>query len=486
MSDRKMDEFEDSQSLLSLNHMTYEAPSSVCATSQRNSSQINFQPRSYLNLSGSEQLSLVLNAGSGFTLGPTSMLNFKIRVDNASGAGGRPTLWAWGNNLALSNEYFFNSGGSILNLFQEVSCSARSGELLFRELYKNQTYTSRLYKINKERREILGMMGGASADKIDGSEKFPLFPVNQEISFSVPMGELSQFFNTSNPIPPQLLSGATLRFSLAKISQCITLYTNATTLATADQALTTVSITQATAYLDQMDLFDSVNSLILSASNSLTSNGLQYSYNTQFNAVYQVGGSGNIDVQLSAARISNIIVKFIPRTASDWSAPGSYTGPMASASIRNIAAVNDNDAGGLSGIKLQFRLGNMIMPLYQIETATQSYQMVSDALNNISFASCEDPDSLKVLNKLSPCSVSFADYTRSVIGSSAGYGTGCFLAGLSFERCSGLNISGSSTNNARVLTLEYSGLKDTGYNALVTVNYLQICNVSTSNVIVNR
>lgn len=478
---------EDSMSLLSSNHLAFEAPASIAASSQRSMSLINFQPRNYANIQGSEQLSIVFNAGSSMTYGPSSMLNFKIQVNATNGnVNTDPYLWGWGNNLTTANESFYNAGGSILNLFNEVSMSARSGELLFRETYANQARTtSRLFKINKERRDYLGVMGGSSLDS-EGRRKYPLYPVNREISFSIPLGELNSFFGCASPIPPQLLAGATLRLSLAKVSQCITLYNQAgTALASTNLNTVVVNINSATSYLDQCELFDSVNSLILASANSLSTAGLQYAYSTIFSNQYEVGGTGNIDIQLSAARISNVIVKFVKRTPSDWGTQNTYTSPMAASSIHDVAAVIDSDAGGLCGMKFRFRLGNQVMPLYDIETSTQSFHMVSDALSNISFASTEDPDSMKTLNKLSPCSVSFSEYTK-VVGTEAGFGTGCFLIGLNMERSNCLNISGSSTSNNRILSFEYSGIKANTYNAIVSVNYLQIANVSTSNVVVNK
>jgi len=493
--DSKNVDLEDSMSLLSLNNLRYESPSSCSAVSQRNQSQLNFQPRNYSNIDSGLQMSLVFNAGSALTYGPTSMLNFKIRVVNASTGGGTdPKFWGWGNNVTLANdgERYTNSGGSILNLFSEVSCNARSGELLFRELFANQAKTtSRLYQINKERRAYLGIMGSASYNS-DGVLKFPVYPLNQDISFSVPLGEISALFNTSAPLPPQLLSGSTLRLSIAKPSQAIVLYSdNGATLATsANVPATTVNIVEATAYLDQAEIYDSVNSLILSASNSLETNGLQMGYSSVFSSSYEVGGTGNIDVQLSAARIKNIVVKFVPRVAPDWSTPAAVYAPMAAASIAQVAAVADKDAGGLSGMKFRFRLGNEIKPYFDIATATQSYAMLKDALCNISFDSCQDPDSLKTVNKLSPCTIQFSDYvhndSQALANVVSGLGSGCFMIGLNFERSNGLNVSGLSTSNNRILSVEYSGVRAATFNAIISVEYMQICNISTNNVIVNK
>jgi len=471
---------EDSMSLLSANHLSYESASSVCAASQRQLSLINFQPRNYNGVDAGTQLSLVFNAGSSFTYGPTSTLNITMTVRNANSGSTNATLWGWGNNLPAANESFYNSGGSILNMFQEVSMSARSGELLFRETHSNETRVQRLFKINKERRDALGVMGGAALDAA-GNMKFPLFPINQPQTFTIPLGELSNFFSTSSPIPPQLLAGATLRLSLAKMSKSITLYQDAGTLAAgAGRDATVVDLNVCTSYLDQVDLFDSVNSMILSSANSLSTNGIQYNYYSNFNAIYPLSTSGVLDIQLSAARISSIIVKIVKKAPDDWESP------YVSESINSAAATAGSDNGSLGSMRWQFRLGNAVMPLYPIESSCQAFNLLCDATSNISFASCEDPDSLKVINKLSPCAVSFADYTKTV-GGTAGFGTGCFLVGLNMERSNALNISGNSTNNSRILTAEYSGLKSGDlFNAIVSVRYLQIANTTTSNVVVNK
>jgi hypothetical protein len=471
---------EDSMSLLSANHLSYESASSVCAASQRQLSLINFQPRNYNGVDAGTQLSLVFNAGSSFTYGPTSTLNITMTVRNANSGGDNATLWGWGNNIPEANESFNNSGGSILNLFQEVSMSARSGELLFRETHSNETRVQRLFKINKERRDALGVMGGATLDA-EGRMRFPLFPINQAQTFTIPLGELSNFFSTSSPIPPQLLAGATLRLSLAKMSKSITLYKDAATLAAgAGRDATVVDLNVCTSYLDQVDLFDSVNSMILSSANSLSTNGIQYNYYSNFNAIYPLSTSGVLDIQLSAARISSIIVKIVKKAPDDWESP------YVSESINSAAATAGSDNGSLGSMRWQFRLGNQVMPLYAIDSSCQAFNLLCDATSNISFASCEDPDSLKVINKLSPCAVSFADYTKTV-GATSGFGTGCFLVGMNMERSNALNISGNSTNNSRILTAEYSGLKsgDT-FNAIVSCRYLQICNVTSSNVVVNK
>jgi hypothetical protein len=274
--------------------------------------------------------------------------------------------------------------------------------------------------------------------------------------------------------------------SIAKLTQAITLYTvTGNAIASTNQAQVTVNITEMTCFLDQVEMFDSVNSLVLSASSSLENNGLQYSYNTFFNAIYPVESAGNVDIQLSAAKISSIVLKFVPRVLPDWNTDNGYTDPMAAASIRRLAAATSGDANSLSGIGFRVRLGNQIMPLYQIKSATEAYLRVTDALSNISFASCEDPDSLKTLNKLSPCAIQYADYVRSV-GTDNGYGTGATIFGLTFERSNCLNISGLSSNNARVLSVEYEGLAAASFNMIVSVQYLAIANASTSNVVVNK
>ena len=56
-------EYEEVSGLISMNHLSYEMPESVCATSNSNRNICNFNPNSYNNVTGSEQLSVLFNVG---------------------------------------------------------------------------------------------------------------------------------------------------------------------------------------------------------------------------------------------------------------------------------------------------------------------------------------------------------------------------------------------------------------------------------------
>jgi hypothetical protein len=473
-------EFDETMSLVSINNLRYEAPESVCATASSNRQQINFNPNAYSAATAGDQPSLLFNVGSSYTDGQKSMIQFTMTL-NVSG--GDAAFFAFGNNLADGDgNTFYNSGGSVLNLISEVNHQSKSGELLYRELFKNQTQTtSRLYKIDKARRNYMGIMGGAQPTNsaADQDVKFPIFPINTPVTFQIPMCELSGFFNTSQLIPPMLLSGSLLRLTLADPASAVILYTNTGTALAAGSTVTSVSLKSMIAYLHQSELYDSVNSMLLSSANSIETNGLQYAYNTQFNTIFPPNSATfNFDIQLSAAKISSLVLKFVPKGVKD--------DPVAAASILELSGpITDANALGFS---VQVRLGNLVLPLFPVSSACDMYQQTCNALNPISYSGCDDPDPLKTINKLQAGCVSYSEYSRvAATGAKKGVGTGATLFGFSFERASAVNVSGLSTNNARILSVEVQNMANAAqYICYASVTYLQIANVSVDNVVINK
>ena len=499
-------EYDETMALIDMNHLRYEAPESVCATANSNRQQINFNPNAYSNCIGGEQPSLLFNVGSSYTDGQKSMIQLTLTVNATSTVGGSPApndikYFAFGNNVIRTADGVssYNSGGSILNLISEVNHQSKSGELLYRELYKNQTQTtSRLYKIDKTRRGYLGMMGGAQ--DVNGTLKFPLFPVGVPTTFEIPLCELSNFFNTSQLIPPMLLSGSLMRLTLAPPLTGLVFYTNAgDALTTGTISNVSINLKSMVAYLHQSELYDSVNSLLLSSANSIETNGLQYAYNTQFNTVYNpTSATFNFDIQLSAAKISSLVLKFIPKNA--WggktaavgvSVPPDKQDPIAAANICDLSSVSGTvgDPNSL-GFSVQIRLGNLVMPLFPVSSAVDMYQQTVNALNPISFSGCDDPDPLKTINKLQAGCIDYSQYSFVNTVESAqknGVGTGACLFGFSFERASAVNIGGLSSNNARILSVEVQNMTNAAaFQCIASVSYLQIANVSTDNVVINK
>ena len=475
-------EFSETMSLVSINNLRFEAPESVCATASCNRQQINFNPNAYSAATAGDQPSLLFNVGSSYTDGQKSMIQFTMTLNVPPVQDGNAAYFAFGRNTAdADGNTFYNSGGSVLNLISEVNHQSKSGELLYRELFKNQTQTtSRLYKIDKARRGYMGIMGGAQPTSIGDNQdiKFPIFPINAPVTFQIPMCELSSFFNTSQLIPPMLLSGSLLRLTLADPASAVVLYQNdGTTLATGS-VVTSVSLKSMIAYLHQSELYDSVNSLLLSSANSIETNGIQYGYHTQFNTIFTPNSSTfNFDIQLSAAKISSLVLKMVPKVRND---------PVAAASILELSGpITDANALGFS---VQVRLGNLVLPLFPVSSACDMYQQTCNALNPISYSGCDDPDPLKTINKLQAGCVSYAEYSQVLAtGAKKGVGTGGTLFGFSFERASAVNVSGLSTNNARILSVEVQNMANaSNFVCYASVTYLQIANVSVDNVVINK
>jgi hypothetical protein len=494
-------EYEETMGLIDMNHLRYEMPESVCATSSANRNICNFNPNSYNNVTGSEQLTVLFNVGSSYTDGQKSMLQMTMRVNVDTAGGSTAKFWSFGNNVvrAVDGSTALNSNGSLLNIISEINHQSKSGDLLYRELYKNQTQTtSRLYQIDKSRRGYLGTAGGAQ--QIGSTLKFPVYPVNQDVTLELPLCELCGFFNTASMLPPQLLSGSLLRLTIAPILSAFVFYTDAgSTLVTEDPKLLNLTLKNVLLYLHQSELYDSVNSLILASAQSVETNGLQVAYNTVFNTIINpTSSSFSADIQLSCAKMSHLILKFIPKDPwkgyleSSGVAPKKYD-PMAAANLIDLNGGTGANASGDANslfFNLNVRIGNLILPLFPISSACDMYQQTCNALNNISYSGCQDPDPLKNINKLMPGNISYSEYsTVNKVGENTKYGvgTGGCLFAFSFERASAVNIGGLSTNNARILSIEVNNMaRASDFQCIASVCYLQVANVSNENVVINK
>jgi hypothetical protein len=423
-----------------------------------------------------------------------SMVNVTMTVNVT---GGNAAYFAFGNNIARADGVTSgNSNASFINLISDLTIQSKSGELLVRELYKNQNQTQKLYKIDKQRRGVLAIMGGA-AEVAGSGLQFPLYPIAKPVTFSIPLSELTGLFGTSELLPPQLLSGAIMRMTIAPPATALVFYDN-TGLALATSPTTvTLNLKNMSCYLDQYELFDKVSSLILSSALSNETSGLKVSYLTQFNSIYNpTGSSFSFDLQLSAAKLQSLVLKFVPKTpwtgiVTDSGVAPAKQDPTAAANLCDLStnAGNVGDPNSLA-FSLQTRIGNLVLPLFQINSATDMYQQTYNALNPISYSGCDDIDPLKVINKLSPCCVSYPEYTRTnIVGGvqKNGVGTGATIFAFTFERSSAVNVSGLSTNNSRILSVDIQNCVEASkFQLYASVTYLAVANVSNENVVVNK
>jgi len=498
-------EYDETLALLSMNGLKYQAPESITASSSRVRSQINFSPNAvFVDSVGGVQPSLLFNVGSSFINGMQSMVNVTMTVNVTQTVLDPPNpslnvaYFAFGNNIARADGVTsVNSNGSFLSLVSDLTVQSKSGELLVRELYKNQNQTQKLFKIDKQRRGVLATMGGA-VEVAGGGLQFPLYPVNKPVTFSIPLSELCGLFATSELLPPQLLSGAIMRMTIAPPTTALVFYTLTGSAFPTPPASVTLNLKNMSCYLDQYELFDKASSLILSSALSNETSGLKYSYLTQFNTIVNpTGSSFSFDIQLSAAKLQSLVLKFVPKGTWTGLVTGDGTGvnkqdPTAAATLCDLStnAGNVGDPNSL-GFSVQCRIGSLVMPLFAINSATDMYQQTYNALNPISYSGADDIDSLKVINKLSPCCVSYPEYTRTAIASGNaqknGVGTGCNIFAFSFERSSAVNVSGVSTNNSRILSVQVDNCANAANMQLyASVTYLACANVSNENVVVNK
>ena len=289
-----------------------------------------------------------------------------------------------------------------------------------------------------------------------------------------------------------------MRMTIAPPATALVFYDN-TGLALASAPTTvTLNLKNMSCYLDQYELFDKVSSLILSSALSNETSGLKYSYLTQFNTIVNpTGSSFSFDIQLSAAKLQSLVLKFVPKTpwtgiVTDSGVAPAKQDPTAAANLCDLST-NAGDVGDPNslGFSLQTRIGNLVLPLFQIQSATDMYQQTYNALNPISYSGADDIDPLKVINKLSPCCVSYPEYTRTAIAAGNaqknGVGTGATIFAFTFERSSAVNVSGLSTNNSRILSVDVQNCVEASkFQLYASVTYLAVANVSNENVVVNK
>lgn len=500
-------EFDETQALLSMNNLVFGVPENVSAASSRVRSQINFNPNAYfVDTVGGVQPSLLMNVGSAFINGMQSMVNVTMTVNVTQGTAVQPApqinakYFAFGNNVARADGVTsVNSNGSFMSLVSDLTVQSKSGELLVRELYKNQNQTQKLFKIDKQRRAVLSTMGGA-VEVAGGGLQFPLYPIGVPCTFSIPLSELTSMFSTASLLPPQLISGSIIRMTISPPASSLVFYGQTGLVLSTQPAAVTLNLKNMSCYLDQYELFDKVSSLILSSALSNEMSGLKYSFLTEFNTIVNpTGSSFSFDIQLSAAKIKTLCLKFVPKAPWAGVVVGGGTGvnkqdPTAAACLCDLSTNNGSTGDPNSlGMTVQCRVGSLVMPLFGINSATDMYQQTANALNNISYSGCDDVDPLKVINKLSPCCVSYPEYTRTTIAGvdpydqTNGIGTGANIFAFTFERSSAVNVSGVSTNNSRILSIDIGNCVNAANMQLyASVTYLAVANVSNENVVLNK
>jgi len=473
-----------SDELRNVNNLTYELPTcpDVCANATTN--VFNFNPNSYENTTGGDVMQVEFAEGMNYIDPQQSFIRLKLNI-NYPGGPSVANRYAFGSLFPFSERRLgrtsVNSGESVMNLISSVELVTKSGETLFKELHKNQMQTVREYKINKSRKNYLTMMGGVNDTGNIDESYYPYYLTNNNCTFYIPLSEISPFFN-GQYIPYKLLSGAVLRLTLAPIFTAVLSYKEEEVLfdSLPKDPATTATLSNMALILSEKELYPEIKDRINKQINSPS--GLQYAYYTNYNISYKFQPSSSIDnysipINLSAGKIKYLAIKPIPAVLNDQN-------------LFTSARWSDFQKSQVLKFELPFkikiRLGNDVLSTYDVSTIPEMYEQTIKALNNISFSNCEDVDTERCINKKAPSCVGGAGYAYRDSAVLADYG-GLIFA-FDFERMQSMGVSGLSTNQERLLSIDVSDYRsDVVPEWYFNIQYLVVANIySDGQISVNK
>jgi hypothetical protein len=500
------DAYDQALSVLAVNEMSYTLPLASSNASSRQIQQFLFSPPSFDNIGQSSSAQLILNTGNYYINGPTSTLQFSVKVNvAASPAAGNFFAWSFGDSFTATKTPL--SGSSACNLFREASIISRSGEVLQRNLYANVLSAATANYVKGEGfANLMAESGGASYEKQYNGYHFPIYDIAQEVYFEIPLSRLLSFFAEAAPIPSLLASGSKITLNFDNILNAITLFTLDVAYKPADgnpikpTAAMLNNITVAGAGLDgaisaniknmqvMMDcntIFDNSQMLISASSQSLQTSGLQYCYYNTFQTRTNVQNtSATVDILLSAAKLKYILARY--RSAV---APSSIVDNMASLPMRGTGGlgtsvfVGSNADVGLIGSSssLRARIGSDLLSLLPISNAGQLYRQSCTALVDAKGGLVGGVDANHNKNKPFDVNVSLSDYAYNP--------SGAFLACWDCEKSANLSISGMQSNNSRAIQIEQVGTNASGGNNIIAdyfVVFLSCANTTSENTVVDK
>ena len=468
-----------SDELRNVNNLKYDLPAcpDVCANATTN--VFNFNPNSYENTTGGDVMQVEFAEGMNYIDPQLSFIRLRLNIAYPGGAA-VANRYAFGSvNASIPG---FNSGESVMNLISSVELVSRGGETLFKELHKNQLQTVREYKINKSRKNYLTMMGGVNDQGNADTARYPFYLTNNDATFYIPLTEISPFFN-GQYIPYKLLSGAVLRLTLAPVYTSVLAYKEASPsfIPQAKNPATTATLSNMALILSEKELYPEIKDKINKQINSPS--GLQYAYYTNYNISYKfpesaINDSYSIPINLSAGKIKYLAIKPIPNlVGSEAVYPSAKWADFQRPETANFQLP----------FKIKIRLGNDVLSTYDITTVPDMYEQTIRTLNNISFSNCEDVDIERCINKKAPLCVGGTNYAyRASTNILIDYG-GIIFA-FDFERMQAMGLSGLSTNQERLLTVDVSDYRsDRVLEWYFNIQYLVVANIySDGQIAINK
>ena len=532
-------ELEQVREQLSVNSMSYETPVSASNVSSKSICQYLFNPASYSNVGPGTVAQCIINTGAYFVDGGESVIQFSLQFPDISA--NENLVFAFGDSIS-NKDLASMSGGSCLNIFREAAFYARSGELLHRNLYCNALGAS---KANFEKGigsqlQMSGAGGGSwNADSgisttQYGGFTFPLYWATNVNTFSLPLSKFSNLFGQSAPMPPLLLGGMKITLNFESVVNSMVFFTSnavangvanvnpkdgtpppqdatyqvyrigdpipsvgaKANLAVSDLAL---SVNNMQLMMSCMTCFDNSVQIINEMASSLETSGVKYSYYNTYNTHLILSNNAQtIDVMLAAGKLKDIILCFRPANLGAFVDGNFLKGsfdpmarlPIVSRDAPSALAADNQTANGLfksgqgtvgllgSG-SIRVRIANELVNLVPVVNASQLYNQTFAALTATPGGFNSSIDYMHCQNRPQDAGVSYADWYYSRAGTIA----------FSLERSTNVGISGYSTNNNRVLSVELVGLNCTGPGQIVLdvfVEYLSVANLTTSNIIVDK
>jgi len=489
--------------IMSSNNMLYDCEENLSCVIQKEFKQNRFISPDVENYKEGYQLMCNFDTltDDEYFIGTNSYIHLSVNVrsDNE----GFTDNFGWGSNYNNNALYpplldpqayksYFNTGGSVLNLFHRVELLTPAGQIIFSENFFNETRTARQYEISQERMDTINAMtGGLCYDKKAQQYLYPVFATNCNINFTVPLSEISPYFNQSKPLPSSVLKDCILRITLDKPDKCIYLYKFG-----GDPSFNigfdngfAIDVKKVHMNYQTVKVFDSINKIV-------KNNSIQIPYKTKYTVRKQINSSScEFTLPLTAANVFNVQLKFIRSDYNFFDSQAFNDQGVAIYNTNQRSPIYANDFNELidfpapdeEGIipSLKIRVGDYYYPQFNPSTVQDYYIMTNEALNNISGASCNDVDPKMTYNKASIGCVNYTDYsfsTANYVPSSQPaqdfLSTGGCIMAFDLRRNKDMGLSGITTNSQRKLTVLMSGIRaidrNSKFDVYITVEYLQI------------
>lgn len=430
--DEEKDEFE---SLRDLNGLVYDRPAIAALISRRQVKINNFTAQQF----SMGDTAICVNNVQDCVYGPTSMLklSFKINVS--------------GDTVA---DAIFGVNGSVLNLFESVRVTHRSGE---QTSYLQQAGVwasiQRFYAVN-----------GAGATQLEGLLNVvnTSAPFNggvstaqsREVVCLIPLWLfLGEFNNHNQVIPAALIAGMRMEWKFQPLLGAV-----------ASALVTSISDIKPSLLLDCVAPYDSVEKSLLMEQADATKSGLQYTYYSPFQTSTTINSTDiNFDIQQASTICQSAHAVFRVAANLNTAAP--------KMDFENILSV------------VQWRLASIYYPNQQIlvpgavianvgPNSTEPYWTTLTAWNGL-------PNQQDVKLAGQGANVSFAEYASK---------RAVYSQTLDRSPVSSCPYSGQSTNNSRLLVLIAGLPVYTGgpYRCDVFAVSLRVINLFADSAVVDR